>query len=181
MGKRKCIFYICAVFLLVSCQKSNKDVLSTLSGESGFTYNQSYDRWKELKNVKGNSYTYVITFMSSTGYGNSTELKVLCDTVVERNFEAFHINDTSGVKEVYESFHEGVENIGIHDLGADPFTVDELYNTCANRYLDVDKEKYTLYFNTGCDGIINECGFVANGCEDDCFRGFQLSFFEWIE
>tara|TARA_R110000851_G_scaffold279768_1_gene433063 strand:- start:472 stop:612 length:141 start_codon:yes stop_codon:yes gene_type:complete len=44
----------------------------------------------------------------------------------------------------------------------------------------VDKEKNTLYFETEINGIMTLCGFVPNGCADDCYQGISIDSFEWV-
>jgi hypothetical protein len=170
--------------ILMSCEKNSDDKLSaltTLKGESGLSYNESLTQWKELKNENGNSYMYQTTITSWTGFGSITELKVEEGIVTSRVYQAFETNETNGEREVFDSYTETKTDLGSHDEGAKPLTIDELYHSCASEFLSIDKENNTLYFETEVNGLMTLCGFVPDGCMDDCFRGVSINSFEWID
>nr|WP_320022937.1 hypothetical protein [uncultured Draconibacterium sp.] len=172
------------VVILMACEKSNDDklsVLSTLKGENGFTYNESLKQWTELKDINGNSYIYQTTFVSWTGFGSITELKIEEGVVTSRVYQEFKTNETNGQREIIDTYTETKTNVGSHDKGANSLTIDDLYNSCASEYLTVDKENNTLYFETDLDGLMTLCGFVPEGCMDDCFRGVKINSFKWID
>ena len=172
------------VVILMACEKSNDDklsVLSTLKGENGFTYNESLKQWTELKDINGNSYIYQTTFVSWTGFGSITELKIEEGIVTSRVYQEFKTNETNGQREIIDTYTETKTNLGSHDKGAYSLTIDDLYNSCASEYLTVDKENNTLYFETELDGLMSLCGFVPEGCMDDCFRGVKINSFKWID
>jgi len=172
------------VVILMACEKSNDDklsVLSTLKGENGFTYNESLKQWTELKDINGNSYIYQTTFVSWTGFGSITELKIEEGIVTSRVYQEFKTNETNGQREIIDTYTETKTNLGSHDKGAYSLTIDDLYNSCASEYLTVDKENNTLYFETELDGLMTLCGFVPEGCMDDCFRGVKINSFKWID
>lgn len=169
--------------ILMSCENSNDklSVLTTLKGESGLTYNESLTQWSELKNLNGDSYIYQTTFISWAGFGNITELKIESGIVTSRTYQGFITNEANGQKEIIETYTETLTNLGSHEKGASPLTIDDLYNSCASEYLTVDLENNTLYFETELDGLMTLCGFVPNGCMDDCFRGVEINSLEWID
>ena len=172
------------VVILMACEKSNDDklsVLSTLKGENGFTYNESLKQWTELKDINGNSYIYQTTFVSWTGFGSITELTIEEGEVTSRVYQEFKTNETNGQREIIDTYTETKTNLGSHDKGAYSLTIDDLYNSCASEYLTVDKENNTLYFETEIDGLMSLCGFVPEGCMDDCFRGVKINSFKWID
>lgn len=172
------------VVILMACEKSNDDklsVLSTLKGENGFTYNESLKQWTELKDINGNSYIYQTTFVSWTGFGSITELTIEEGVVTSRVYQEFKTNETNGQREIIDTYTETKTNLGSHDKGAYSLTIDDLYNSCASEYLTVDKENNTLYFETELDGLMSLCGFVPEGCMDDCFRGVKINSFKWID
>ena len=172
------------VVILMACEKSNDDklsVLSTLKGENGFTYNESLKQWTELKDINGNSYIYQTTFVSWTGFGSITELTIEEGVVTSRVYQEFKTNETNGQREIIDTYTETKTNLGSHDKGAYSLTIDDLYNSCASEYLTVDKENNTLYFETEIDGLMSLCGFVPEGCMDDCFRGVKINSFKWID
>lgn len=182
--KRNIVLLMILAAILMSCEKNNDDKLSaltTIKGESGLTYNESLAQWTELKNINGNSYIYQTTFISWTGFGSITELKIEEGIVTSRAYHEFITNDTNGQREIIDTYTESRADLGSHEKGANPLTIDDLYNSCASEYLSVDKEKNTLYFETESDGLMTLCGFVPNGCMDDCFRGVRINFFKWID
>lgn len=176
-------FFVILMVLLISCEKNNdkNSVLTTLKGDSGISYNESLSKWRELKLINGNSYTYQTTFISWTGFSNITELKIEDGIVTSRIYKEFQTNETNGQKELIDSYTETMNSLGSHDKGANLLTIDDLYNSCAGEYLIVDKERNTLYFDTGISGLMTLCGFVPNGCVDDCFTGVRIISFEWFD
>ncbi len=155
-------------------------VLKSLSGQSGITYTESIDKWNDLKNRNGNSYIYQTTFVSWAGFGSVTELKIIDGIVTSRIYQEFRINETNGEREVVDIYSETKVDLGIHEKGAAPATIDELYNSCASEYLIADEKQNTLYFETELNGLMNLCGFVPKGCMDDCYIGVRINSFEWI-
>ena len=182
--KKNRLFFLIVTLILMSCEKNKDDklsVLTTLKGESGLTYNESLTKWTELKNINGNSYIYQTTFVSWTGFGSITELKIEKGIVTSRVYQEFKTNETNGQQEIIDSYTETKINLGSHEKGAIPLTIDDLYNSCANEYLKVDRKNNTLYFETELDGMMTLCGFVPNGCMDDCFRGVKINSFKWVD
>lgn len=156
--------------------------LGRIKGDSGVSYNDSKVLWEELKATNGNSYNYTIRFLSFAGFGSNTTITVTDGLVTERHYEAFEQREENGglVEEITETYTETGDEIGSHKDGAEPLTVDELYELCISKYLVVNQAQNTLYFNTSEEGVISTCGYVPDGCMDDCFIGFQMSHFEWM-
>lgn len=178
------LFFLILIVILISCEKNNKDglsVLTTLKGESGLSYNESLKQWTELKKQNGNSYIYQTTFVSWTGFGSTTELKIEDGIVTSRIYQEFETNATNGQHEIIDTFTETEDDLGSHEKGATPLTIDDLYNSCAGEYLIVDEENNTLIFEAELNGLMTLCGFVPIGCMDDCFRGVRINSFEWVE
>ncbi|WP_150936197.1 hypothetical protein [Pseudotamlana haliotis] len=144
-------------------------------------FNESEANWEELKSINGNSYSYQTTFSSWAGFGNMTELKIVDGVVNSRFYEEYEINETNGEKEVINTYLEEGTDLGSHEAGAEILTIDELYNTCLSDYLIVDSKNNVLYFETKLEGIMSLCGYVPEGCGDDCFSGIQINSFNWIE
>jgi hypothetical protein len=173
--------------LLFSCEKKDDSpkneisVLTTLSGKSGLSYSESIEKWNDLKIKNGNSYIYQTTFTSWTGLGSITELKVIDGIVICRIYQKFKTSETNGSLEIIDSYTEIKTNLGSHEKGAKPLTIDDLYNSCASNYLEVDKENNTIYFETETDGLMTLCGFVPDGCMDDCYFGVRINSFKWID
>ena len=62
---------------------------SVLEESNKISYEESLSKWIELKRTNGNSYIYQTTFISWVGFGNTTELKIIENKVVARNYRAF--------------------------------------------------------------------------------------------
>lgn len=173
--------------IFTSCEKnddSNKNELSALTslkGENGLSYNESLNKWTDLKKVNGSSYIYQTTFLSWAGFGSTTELKIVDGKVTARIYEGFSTDEQTGERTITDSYEEDEETLGSHEKGATPLTIDELYNSCASDYLIVDIKNNTLYFETEINGLMTLCGFVPNGCADDCYQGISIDSFDWID
>jgi len=155
-------------------------ILTLIKGQNGLSYNESLNKWTYLKKINGESYTYQTTFLSWAGFGSTTQLKIAEGKVIARIYKEFSTDEQTGQRKITDSYSEVEETLGSHEKGASPMTIDELYNSCASDYLIVDKENNTLYFETNINGLMTLCGFVPNGCADDCFQGISIDSFEWI-
>ena len=174
------IALISLTFTFVSC-KNELSVLTSLKGKSKISYQESIEKWNSLKKANGNSYIYQTTVESWAGFGSTTELKVVDGKVVSRMHQDFNIDDKSGKRETTNSYTENENKVGSHKDGAPPLTIDELYTSCAGKYLVVEAEENMLYFNTDEKGLMTTCGFVPNNCADDCFEGISIDSFQWID
>ncbi len=181
--KTRRLFLVILTIFFISCEKNEdkNSVLSTLKGESGMSYNESLTKWRELKKINGNSYIYQTTISSWTGFSSVTELKIEEGIVTTRVYKEFKTNETNGQQEMIDSYTEIKTSLGSHEKGANILTIDDLYNSCASEYLIADKERNTLYFETETSGLMTLCGFVPNGCMDDCFKGVRINSFKWID
>lgn len=179
--KKNRLLLLFFVVILMACEKDKLSVLTTFKGENGLTYNESLKQWNELKEINGNSYIYQTTFLSWTGFGSITELKIEEGVVTSRTYQEFKTNETDRKREIIDIYTETKTNLGSHEEGASPLTIDDLYHSCASEYLTIDSKNNTLYFETDTDGLMTLCGFVPDGCMDDCFRGVKINSFEWID
>jgi hypothetical protein len=169
----------------ISCEnndiRDNKlSVLTELKSEDGLSYNQSISKWTSLKETHGNSYLYQTTFMSWSGYGSVTELRVEDGVITSRAYQEFQLGE-KGTKVITDSYNESATSLGTHTKGASLLTIDELYDTCAKKYLVVNDSNNTIYFQTSEAGLVSVCGFVPDECTDDCFNGFRISSFDWLK
>ncbi|WP_111709557.1 hypothetical protein [Lutibacter citreus] len=167
-----------AAIVNISCEK--EDIFEK-KGENNYSYNKSLDVWEQLKNENGNSYTYETTFGSWTGFGSTTKLEIKNGIVISRTNHRYQINNSNGEKDPIDSYSETLENLGSHDYGANPLTIDEVYKICAEKYLIVNKKKNIIYFETLENGLISLCGFLPKNCIDDCFTGISIESFNWTE
>lgn len=181
MEKYYSILALPFVFMLFfSCSVDAMQDKLRLEGEHGFDFKESRTAWKKLKKENGNSYVYVVLEQSWTGHGSETTIEVENGKVKTRSYTAFVISDEDGSKSITDSYEEtSKREIGSNSLGAPPYTIDKLYNTCLSKYLTVDHEANKVFFETNEEGVIMLCGFVPIGCQDDCFRGIRISDFSW--
>jgi hypothetical protein len=161
--------------------KNQLSILTPLKSENRLSYTESLNKWNELKITNGNSYIYQTSFLSWVGFGSTTKLKVINGTVKARVYHEFRADEQTGERVMTDSYDENEDALGSHEKGALPLTIDKLYSSCASDYLVVDKEKNTVYFETGINGLMTLCGFVQNGCEDDCYEGISIDSFEWVK
>ena len=160
--------------------KNESSILTSLKDKNILSYNESLNKWTELKIVNGNSYIYKTTFLSWAGFGSTTKLKIIDGKVKARVYKEFRADEQTGERIITDSYDENEYVLGSHEKGASPLTIDKLYSSCASDYLVVDKEKNTLYFETEINGLMTLCGFVPNGCADDCYQGISIDSFEWV-
>lgn len=180
------------ILILTACEK-NADInevaqfpleenpSSVLEEPNKISYEESLSKWIELKRNNGNSYIYQTTFISWVGFGNTTELKIIENKVVARNYRAFTINSQTQEHITTATYSENENNLGSHNEGVLPRTIDELYTTCANEYLVVDPNENQIFFKANNDGLMIQCGFVPDNCADDCFKGITIDFIKWID
>lgn len=180
------LFLVLILVTGFSCENKEVEKLSTLKnmsslkGESGLSFNESYSKWTDLKKENGNSYIYQTTQISWTGSGSTTELRVENGVITERNYEEYREYWNISQREIVDSYSETNTDLGSHEKGADLLTIDDLYNSCASDFLIVDPENNTLYFETDIKGLMTTCGFVPNNCADDCFYGVTINSFIWL-
>lgn len=172
------------IFLLViicSCSAELYSPNLLITGNSGYNFVQSQKEWNKLKRRYKESYTYTIFEQSHTGSGSETTIVVKNGEVISREYEYFTVSEDDGTREVTNSFYEEKEELSSHPEGWAPVKMDDLYRDCGAKYLKVDPETHTLYFDTNDEGVIILCGNVPDLCADDCFQGFTISRFEWLK
>ncbi len=116
--------------------------------------------------------------VNSTWTGSSwkTTLTVCNGTLVQRHFK---YTATEGLADtIPEEELEWTENeneIGDHEHtgAAAPLTLDEIYAKAEQEWL-LKRENAKTYFETKNNGLISTCGYVENGCMDDCFIGISI-------
>lgn len=168
------------ILMFISCSTDVHAPNLLVSGDSGYNFVQSHKQWTIAKNKHKNSYQYAVLDQSFTGYGSETTITVKEGEVVRRQYESFLISENDGSRERVGGYDEHGSEVGAHEEGAKPVTLDVLYNDCGSDYLMVDPDDHTLYFDTDEEGIISLCGNVPDLCADDCFVGFRLSMFAWL-
>jgi hypothetical protein len=158
------------VFMFILLASCSKEIVSP----SGVSYQQSLNYWNAYKASVNNNYSYTVVFGSVFGYGSETKITVKGGVVIARDYIATRrINN--GPIEIYKTWSETAANLNTHaSEGADLITLDDIYVKAKNEWLTVDKKKNTIYFETDNKGLLSSCGYVPEGCQDDCFRGITI-------
>lgn len=154
--------------------------LRSCTKEEIWEHKQSLIDWNNLKKDNGNSYKYTTSWSSWVGAGGKTTLTINKGIVISRSYEAYRYDEVNGDKIITESYEENQENLNSNDSGSPTLTIDQLYDSCINDYLVVNRNSNKIYFSTNDIGIVSLCGFVPKNCADDCFRGFRIDSFEWL-
>ncbi|BDD05193.1 hypothetical protein [Aureibacter tunicatorum] len=175
------LFLFAFATLIFSCVPEDAHLGNTTDKFDSLTYEESIEKWEILKAENSDGYSYKIEFQSFAGFGNVTEIIVESGEVVERNYQEYTRDLNTNEKNIVEEYNEKGASVGSHEKGFSPLTIDELYETCLQDYLEVDSEANQITFETNDLGIISTCGYFPYNCADDCFIGFSMSSFEWID
>lgn len=168
-------FYIIAISL-IGC-------LLTSCDKDGLEYQNDFEKsqkaWANFKESTDNSYKYKVVGGSWVGYAWETGITVVKGKITQRHFKYTTTNGLSDDVPVSELEWTEVGNeIGIHKFAvALPLTLDEIYDKAEQEWLIKRKDTKT-YFETENNGLISTCGFVENGCADDCFIGIHIKSIE---
>ena len=161
-------FFIPIILFLAFFSSCKKDVLNS-------DFEQSRKVWLAFKKSANNNYSYTVKTASWTGFGDSTIISVSNGIVSGRKYNSYTIDGGTGQTSTRESWTETSTNLNTHQSGASPINLDAVYEKAANEWLKADKKQNNIYFETKNQGIISTCGYVANGCQDDCFIGIRIS------
>lgn len=161
--------YLISLFLLTAIFSScKKDALQS-------DFDSSKKVWLDFKKSANNNYSYTVTSGSWAGFGDSTIISVVNGTVSGRKYASYTINGQTGQKTPRESWTETKSDLNTHQNGAQTLNLDAVYEKAANEWLKADKKQNTIYFEAKNQGMISSCGYVPNGCQDDCFNGITIS------
>ena len=167
-----CLIVSLFALVFVSCKKE------TMSHFNDYT--NSYHTWTVFKDSSHNSYQYKVTNGSWTGYSAETIITVRAGKVMERSFVAKqNANNGTGAFTVLDQWTEAENQLSTHEMGVAPVTLDKIYETASQDWLKKRDDAKT-YFETNNRGMISLCGYVPDGCQDDCFQGITISFIEAI-
>ncbi len=139
-------------------------------------FQKSLELWNELKTENGTSYMYEVNFSSFSRFSSTTKITVVNNIVVARSFESFGIEDAELL-----AYEENEDNLGENEVGAMVATIDELYTTCLQEVLVVNKEGNDVIFSVSDIGLLRTCVYIPKGCQDDCSRGVSISNFSWMQ
>jgi hypothetical protein len=160
------------VLILVGLNACKKDGIAY-----GFDYGRSNLAWQDFKKANGDSYSYQVTTSSWVGYGSETTITIKQGKIIERSYvrKAYQ---SSGLTVVLE-WKEDENQLGTHQEGAALMTMDEVYAKARDEWL-LKRDNAKTYFEAKNDGIISLCGYVPNGCADDCFMGIAIKFIKGL-
>ena len=157
-----------AFFLLLSCKK-----------DTGYwnDFSRSEKDWRSFKASSGNSYRYMVTTGSWTGATSETVVNVEKGQVVGRSYVRKMRDYPDTLLVIRDQWEEDVSSLGSHEQGAEPVTLDEIYLRAKNDWLK-KRDNAKTYFETQNSGMISLCGYVNDGCMDDCFIGITIKYIE---
>jgi hypothetical protein len=159
--------------LISSCEKND------LEYENDFK--NSSKTWLDFKESSNNSYKYVVRGGSVfINFGWETTITVLKGKVAQRHFK---YTSTEGLADnIPQEELEWIENeneINSHEQtsAAYAWTLDEIYEKAEQEWL-VKRKNAKSYFEAENNGLLSSCGYVEDGCMDDCFIGINIKSIE---
>ena len=160
------------IILLLFGYLSNSCNSEDLKDQNKFEASQK--TWLTFKESSNNSYRYTVTNESWTGSSWETSITVENGIVIQRDFEFTSTEGLStNIKQSDLQWTETGSEIGSHENGAEPITLDEIYNKAQNDWL-IKRNNTTTYLETKNNGMISTCGYVDKQCADDCFIGVKI-------
>lgn len=141
---------------------------------------QSLATWQQLKADNGGYYRYETSFGSWAGFGDKTTLTVQNEMVIARAYEAYQSDGNTGETETTESWTEEGAEVGSHEAGADPVTIDALYSRCQNEILTQNTLANDIYLEFRDDGMLYYCQYAPKSCVDDCSTGVIIDRLEFL-
>lgn len=162
---------------LLSCSPN----IDGIKSQEGINFSQSQTDWEQLKIENNNSYSYIATSSSVFGFSRRTTITVKNGAVFSREYISYAFDEENQTQRLDETYFEETAYINTHANGFKAQTIDQLYNSCIGEYLAVSRKKNSIYFETFSNNVISKCGYVPEGCMDDCFTGFSLTGFEWVK
>jgi len=167
MKEKIIVLLLVAGFFFYSCDKEDFEYENS--------FNKSHKAWLKFKSESDNSYEYVVAGYSWVGISWRTTVVVDKGLVIQRSYICEDIG--YGMEpSLAEEWTENEEEINTHTETAafDPITLDEVYDRAKNDWL-IRRSGTTTYFETKNNGMISSCGYAADGCADDCFRGISIT------
>ena len=174
MEIKLCFFSLLFVsFAFTSCKKSDFRYQSD--------FEKSYKEWVKFKGASGNSYRYEVSGGSWVGLGWQTGITVSRGKIVLRDFKyILPVGGWDGNIPANEMEWTEIENeINSHENTSATIakTLDEVYEKVRDNWLKKRSNAKT-YFEAKNNGLISSCGYVEDGCQDDCFNGISITSIE---
>lgn len=165
------MIFLCISTFIFSCGSDDDFEYQT-------DFEQSRNVWESFKVASNNSYKYVVPGGSVFfNYGWETTITVSSGIIIQRDFT--YIGVTENIPDEQLSWTENKDEINSHEStsAAYALTLDEIYYKAENEWL-LDRKNATTYFEAKNNGLISTCGYVENGCMDDCFMGIIIKSIE---
>jgi len=159
---------LCLIALFISCKKENFENKKDLE--------KSYQQWLNFKTTSGNSYQYTVGGGSWTGIGWQTVITVNDGKVAKRDFKYILPADWNGnIPDDKKQWTENENEINSHTntVAAEAITLDGIYEKARTYWLKKRSNAKT-YFEAKNNGLISWCGYIEDGCQDDCFNGITI-------
>jgi hypothetical protein len=134
---------------------------------------KSLETWQDLKAKCGGNYSYSTGFQSWAGFGNSSQIVVRANKVVERKYMEFNRNlplagePGKEPKLPGESWTETDKQLGSHKKGAPPKTLDDLYADAQKVVATKLSPQQRLYVMFDKQGLLQSCFYVDTRISDD--------------
>jgi hypothetical protein len=149
-------------------------------------WDTSLATFQALAEDAGDSYWYSVrsveyTFEWSCSY--RTTVEVVAGTVVRRELELTHYENTTPEECPDMPFVEEGDAIGSMAGGFPAYTMEQVYAGCCDLLAIEPPDMYSVVFEVGTNGIVSECYAIENGCGEGCeasvdgFSGFRLEAF----
>ena len=163
------LLFLILVVSLTGCSKDN------IAYENQFI--KSEKAFNVFKVENNNSYKFVLHISSWTNFSSETTIYVQNGKVVRRDYIA-----KQGVWEngrwnfiILEEYTEVENEINTQVKLPKAITLDQIYSEAKNELLKVNSKENTIYFETENEGMISSVGYAPKGCQDDCFKGYNIS------
>ncbi len=163
----------CLLFF-TSCENDDNKNENTVTIE----YSKSLAIWNTLKTEKGNSYSYKVTTSSFTGFKSETIITITNGVATNRSYTSSTTKDPNTADLL--TYEEDASNLGSNIDGAKPITLDQVYEIC-QQDLTADPAENKIIFETFDNGLLKQCGFISNACQDDCFMGITIAEIKFIK
>lgn len=155
--------------MLTSCKKSD------MNFENDFE--KSNKEWLIFKEISNNSYSYMVTGSTWTGSAWETVITVTNGKITQRHFKFTSVEGLVNVPQEALEWTENENEINSHDSADEALTLDQIYDKARNEWL-IKRKNAKPYFETNNNGLISSCGYVEDGCMDDCFIGIKIAHIE---
>ncbi|MEN0055468.1 MAG: hypothetical protein AAGC65_17460 [Mucilaginibacter sp.] len=139
--------------------------------------NKSYQTWLSYKSNIHNSYSYTQYYGSVFGYGTEIKTGIKDGKFISRDLVLIRYHsDGSNKKDTLKQWHEDATNLNTHGIEAgDLLTIDDIYERSRTVWLKADTKSNQVIFEANNKGVISSCGYIPNGCQDDCFNGIKIT------